>query len=1108
MIFEDPSKKRWKRTMLVFWAAAGISLVLTGVSIYSFFVYSPIPDLSKASTYKGTAFNKLIQEIEGQPSGKPKKAGREKADRREQLLIKEVKREKVLKPFTNSSFARAAFLIQDDPESVKDLKRHINELELVFPDWFSFNGKDAEINETVQADVMDYLKKHKAEVFATITNFDKESNRWAGEEVSSYIHGEQNRSRLCRLIANTLDKYGLKGVNIDFEALDSSSKDDYLDFLYELRSLLHKDGRYLTVDIPVNDEAYDYEAIGDIADFAVVMAYDEHYAGGESGPIAARDWFDDCIDTALQSLPPQKVIISLGQYGYDWDITSKAPAASLSFDEAMVLANEVGADIETDKEAVNSGFSYRDRNGDEHRVWFLDGVSLWNEIQALEEKGACGIALWRLGLEDPSIWSFYPPDKVKAFKPEDLSKVYTLDSINYDGTGEILRILAGPKEGKRSISLEGSHIDYASYDVLPTSYEVQRFGHNDRQDIALTFDDGPDPVYTPQILDVLKQYGVKATFFLVGDQAQKNIGLVEREVREGHILGNHTYYHPNVTKIPSTRLELELNAVQRLIESLTGKQTLIFRAPYDTDTSPSSDEQMAPLYTAGKMGYIVVGADIDSMDYDRPGTDKIVQNVVSQLESSNSNIIVMHDAGGNRTQTVAALKKLIPLLQSKGYNFVNVNDLMGVPESAIMPSISLKERLIVWSDRAWAFAKTWGWSLIVVLFFLSTLISVFRILFLGFFVQKTRRKGEISHGGKAFRPFVSVIVPAYNEEKVIEKTINALQKSRYDNFEILVVDDGSKDGTADIVRRLADGNGRLRLIQKANGGKASALNLGFGEARGEYVITIDADTIVLPDTIEHLTAPFEDGTVDAVCGNVKVGNINNIITGFQAVEYITTQNYDRRAFDSLNCISVVPGATGAWRKSKVIEAGGYSDITLTEDADLTLTMLEKGARIVYAPSARSVTEAPEGLRALFKQRFRWSYGTFQCLWKHRRSFFKGSLGRVALPNMLIFQIIFPVLSPIGDAVFLLSLFRGDMKAILAGYLLFLIMDFAASTIAFSIEGTPKKYLLFILIQRFFYRQFMYLVTFKSLIAAVKGGRHGWNKLQRNNSVNVKAAAVE
>ncbi|HEX7668266.1 MAG TPA: glycosyltransferase family 2 protein, partial [Polyangiaceae bacterium] len=317
-----------------------------------------------------------------------------------------------------------------------------------------------------------------------------------------------------------------------------------------------------------------------------------------------------------------------------------------------------------------------------------------------------------------------------------------------------------------------------------------------------------------------------------------------------------------------------------------------------------------------------------------------------------------------------------------------------------------------------------------------------------------------------------------------------------------VIDDGSTDETSEVVSALAAENPEIRLIRQTNGGKSAAANHGLETARGEIVVAVDADTLVTPDAIPKMIAHFGSRAVTAVCGNVEVGNVNGVITAFQAIEYVTSQNFDRRAFSALNCISVVPGALGAWRREDVINAGGYSDQTLTEDADLTLTILRRGGRVVYEPEAYGRTEAPETLNALLKQRFRWTYGTYQCLWKHRKAFFKGSLGWVGLPNMIVFQIVFPLLSPIGDVMMVLSVFRGDWRAFMAGYLAFLAMDVCGSLLAFTLDRKPLRYLPLLLIQRFSYRQIMYYVCFKAMIAAVRGARHGWRKLDRTGSVAV------
>jgi peptidoglycan-N-acetylglucosamine deacetylase len=375
--------------------------------------------------------------------------------------------------------------------------------------------------------------------------------------------------------------------------------------------------------------------------------------------------------------------------------------------------------------------------------------------------------------------------------------------------------------------------------------------------------------------------------------------------------------------------------------------------------------------------------------------------------------------------------------------------------------------------------------------------------------EPTIRKAFENHAGTraAFEPAVRVLIPAFNEAKVLSRTLDALMQSDYPYLRVSIIDDGSTDNTAAVAEWWSDLDARISLIQKLNGGKASALNAGMAAASEEYVITIDADTIILPHSVRRLIERFADPAVDAVCGNVQVGNVRNMLTAFQNVEYITSQNYDRRAFDSLNCISVVPGATGAWNRRKVLAVGGYSTQTLTEDADLTLTLLAAGGRIVYAPEAQSVTEAPETARTLFRQRFRWSFGTLQCLWKHRRQFGHGTLGNVALVNILLFQLIFPLLSPLGDAVMVMCLLRRSFGALAAGYLLFLLMDCVSSLIAFRLDRRSYHGAWVVLVQRFYYRQFMYVVTIAALLAALRGRRHGWNKLSRTGTVRMPKPSI-
>ena len=1100
MIFEDPTERRWKITLGVFIALVAVGLFIFGVALYGLFTNPALPSIQKKAEnhVAAVAVQTQIQ--------KQDVATKRPVMTRAPRPI-DIKKSSTFQPSPSETsvdmlaYARdrkmlaTGFFVQNDAASVTSFKLHKQHLDLVFPDWFTITTGACSVNEQIDPDMEKLLRDSDVKIVPRISNV--LNGEWKTVEMQKILHNAEMRSCVAGVLADFADKNSVPGLNLDIEALDPADSEVYLEFVQELVTKLHAKNKFLTVDVPVSNTVFDKEYLGKIADAVVLMAYDEHFAGGEPGPIASQDWFTNAVEESAKQISPSKLLIALGNYGYDWDTQTAAVANSLTFNESMALARDVDAQPELSKQTRNMTFTYADTQNHSHQVWFLNAVTVWNEEVVLKKQNILGFSLWRLGSEDPTIWHILNRTDVTS---DVLATSKSLTSIDYKSEGELLKIDESPTDGTVSLTKDDDGtIDYAQYSTLPTGYLLERVGNPIAdKTLILTFDDGPDPVWTPQIFDVLKKNHTPATFFVVGDQAQKNPEILEDMHNDGFTIGNHTYLHPDLSTISDSRLRLEINSTQRVIESAFGSQTMLFRAPYDTDSSPSTAEQLNPLKTVSQLGYIIAGANIDSNDWKREGVDKIVNTVLAQVQNKNNHVIVMHDAGGDRSETVKALAILIPKLQAAGYIFAPLQQAAGLT-SPVNPPLGQREWLIVQMTTIVSAIRRWGWFIIVWLFFLTTAISILRILFLGGFVIHSAKKG--SKYKKGITPaFVSVIVPAYNEEKTIAKTIDSILSSTYQTFEILVVDDGSTDATASVVESYAKNDKRIHLLSKPNGGKSSALNLGFEKAKSEIIVTIDADTMFFPNTLLELVKPFGDASVDAVCGNVEVGNVHNLLTGFQALEYITTQNFDRRAFESLNCISVVPGAAGAWRRDKVLSLGGYTNDTLTEDADMTLRLLRAGGKIVYPPEAKAITEAPETIAALAKQRFRWSYGTFQCLEKHKDAFFHGPLGWIALPNMFLFQIVFPVLSPLGDLVFLLSIIRGDMKAIAAGYILFLLMDVCGSLLAFTLERRPKKLMWLILIQRFFYRQFMYVITYQSIIAMLRGRHHGWNKLARTGSV--------
>jgi cellulose synthase/poly-beta-1,6-N-acetylglucosamine synthase-like glycosyltransferase len=522
------------------------------------------------------------------------------------------------------------------------------------------------------------------------------------------------------------------------------------------------------------------------------------------------------------------------------------------------------------------------------------------------------------------------------------------------------------------------------------------------------------------------------------------------------------------------------------------------------------------------MGYVMVGVRIDPNDWELPvSADDIVKRTIERAADTNpetrGQVILLHDSGGDRSATIEALPQIIHQLKARGFRFVPVSDLGGWTRDQVMPVIPPSERVFTRADAVtFFFLSTSGWILQWV-FLIGILLGLGRLLFVGSlaFAQWLRsRRRERLHSGSDYSPFVSVIVPAYNEELVIANTINSLITSDYANFEILVIDDGSKDGTSRVVAEQFGNDKRVRLFTVANAGKAQALNTGLRHCKGEIIIALDADTLFAKQTIGALAHRFYDPVIGAIAGNAKVGNRVNIVTRWQALEYITSQNMDRRAFASLNCITVVPGAVGAWRRALLQEVGGFPGDTLAEDQDLTLAIRRLGYKIGYEETAIAWTEAPDRLRTLARQRFRWAYGTLQCMWKHLDALFRpryGTLGFIAMPNVWIFQILFALISPVMDLmliyVLVSSLFdrlqqptgysSTNLQQVLFYYALFLAIDWISACFAFFLERKERWRLLWwLFLQRFCYRQVMYYVMIKSVAMAIRGPVVGWGKLER------------
>jgi cellulose synthase/poly-beta-1,6-N-acetylglucosamine synthase-like glycosyltransferase/peptidoglycan/xylan/chitin deacetylase (PgdA/CDA1 family)/spore germination protein YaaH len=1018
-----------------------------------------------------------------------------------------------------------AFYPNWQSQSLPELKQVLPKLDWVVPTWMNLNEPDLSLKAVFDPRMAAYVRATRPGVAILPTVQNASMGKWDGPGLAALLADVKRRVALEKNIEAFLATHKLQGVVVDFEEVPNGADGDLATFLRELEAQLAPQGRLVAVASPFDDETWPYATFGKIVDYTLLMAYDEHDQSDEPGSIAGQSWYESTLDRRMKVLAPDRTIIAIGSYAYDWN---GGPADALSFEDAMVAAEDSKSTIDFDDATNNPHFSYMEDGTIRHDIWFLDGATAFNEIHAADVYQPAGYALWRLGTEDPSVWTVLGrPYGTPA--PQGLRDIPISDDIDFEGQGEILRVDANPATGARKLDIDAQtgDIDDETYTRLPTTFVIRQFGAAPKE-IALTFDDGPDAQWTPQILDVLKAKHVPATFFIIGGNAEANPGIVQRILAEGNELGNHTYTHPNLADTPAQVVELELNATQRLVQALTGRSLTLFRPPYLGDAEPTDTDEIVPVEIAQNMGYLTIGEHVDPVDWELPGVNQIVRRVDDQVHRATpdmpANIVLFHDAGGDRSQTVAALPIVIDRLRAEGYRFVLVSDLAGLTRDQAMPRLG--STLTLYMDRLVFLSLHAAGNALYVCFLVAIWLGILRLFVLGGLSAVNRwrnaaREQASPDGSQSM--FVSVVIPAYNEARVIASTIRTILSGDYANLDVIVVDDGSQDGTADIVRAEFGHEARVRVIRIANAGKANALNVGLAEARGEIIVALDADTQFATDTISRLVRWFVDPAIGAVAGNAKVGNRVNMITRWQALEYIVAQNLERRALAALGTLTVVPGAIGAWRKSALLAVGGYPTDTIAEDQDLTIHLQAKGYRVRFDSTALAWTEAPNSFSGLARQRFRWAYGTLQCLWKYRGLTFNpryGALGMVALPQVWLFQILLTALAPLADLLLVWQLigqgiaylqhgseFTND-NLIIVGiyYAVFMVVDITAAVIGFLMEKREDWSLLWwLMLQRFGYRQLMYYVVVRSIWTALKGPFVGWGKLERTGMVNAGRA---
>jgi peptidoglycan-N-acetylglucosamine deacetylase len=1165
-IFYDPERKRWKRLRRILDTTAVVSTLVVAGFIFNVLRGQHLPELLlpiPRHNYRALPDTSTLRNAKNQ------RPARRKTARKPSQI-----------PLNTGEGLRAAYYVQDDAASYSSLKEHVQQIDLLFPQWLHvdspqgtlmmMSGDNLRELPIIQGNIVhdpDYVNKVKqviqkahtdTEIFPALNNFNPHTQDW-DTGVGDVLQDPAKSASFLRQIMRFLAAYpAYRGLSLDIESIPDEDDAAYLNFIQALYSQMHARNLTLYVNVAVATGDSDLKTIAANSDGIVLMNYDEHQTTSDPGPVASQTWFIGNLARVLKVVPKEKLICGVGSYGYDWALSIPDPkdrrhpkpkvvsTDPLSVSDAWGRASDADADLDLDYDTLNPHYEYIDEDANErHVVWFLDAVSLLDEMRAARQLGLQTFALWRLGEEDSSLWNIWdrPSD---PSSPQALGSVEPGHDVDTGGEGDILRITGLPQIGKRTVEVDTDEPDPRKklivdehMDVYPHTYTIEQYGYHPNE-VALTFDDSPDPKWTPKILDVLKAKNVKAAFMAIGSEAADNIGLLQRIVREGHEIGNHTWTHPDISEISPRQVELEITLTERLFESKLGVQPLYFRPPYDIDEEPDTDDEAEPAWRIQQMGYIIIGSKIDTDDWDehpRKTTSEIIQSVFSQLDTMKvkpqfrGSIILMHDGGGDRSATVAALGPLIDALRARGYTIVPVSALMGKTTAQVMPPLTFWQRVRTIPDSIAFSAVDIIGNFIFMVFFVGDVLMSARLIIVGLFAIIDRLRRPYRPASPGFCPRVAVLIPAYNEESVIVRTIRSVLNSDYKNLRVIVIDDGSLDRTAEVAaaayaQEIAAG--RVQVLTKRNEGKAAALNYALDRIHEEIYVGIDADTVIAPDAISKLVPHFEDPAIGAIAGNAKVGNRVNLWTRWQALEYITSQNFERRALNLFHVITVVPGAIGAWRTAPVKAAGGYPVNTVAEDADLTMSLLEQGWKVDYEDRALAFTEAPIDAKGLMRQRFRWSFGTLQAVWKHRAAFVRNkAMGLFALPNILVFQMLLPLVSPFIDIMFVAGIVNflvdrhyhpeaasaASFEKLLAYFGAFLLIDFITSSVAFSLErrhpaNKGDGWLLFhIWLQRFAYRQVFSVVLFKTLKRAIDGKPFNWDKIARTAKMSKRTEAL-
>ena len=530
-VFFDLGGKRWPRTRRLV-ALAGLLLFLGTVFFVQSLVTAPplvlplklkkLKEQLKALQKQGPAATNT-EEANAQAIKKfyHTGAGKQRLEAVQNQLAAPKAR-----PAKASNQIRLAFTVSWDPNSYDSLVSHADKITHVCPEWFTLTASDGSFSGENDVQLLQFMAANRHLVLLPLmTNVSGETR--VPEAVENLAHGPADaQNRFIDNLKQSLTDIHAGGVLIDWENLDPAYQEDLSKFLTKVAFALHDAGLQLWLQVLVGEErqAYDINTLGDVVDFFVASLHDQVSESDPPGAVAGQDWFESWLAAIASYDDQEQWVIAIGTYGYDWP-KDNAPnsrsgwkrADTISFADAMSRAAYAGeGHTEDGAPEYNPSFDYT-LEGVSHEVWFLDAPSFLNEARAARAKGFNGLAISRLGTEDPQLWTAMDLIGTPQLSKNDLASLQTLKTgkaITNIGEGEIITADISPEDGHRLVNVdEKSGLLTTTYDKFPEYPTLYHQGAGGDHQVAITFDDGPDPTWTPKILDILKQKKAPAAFF-------------------------------------------------------------------------------------------------------------------------------------------------------------------------------------------------------------------------------------------------------------------------------------------------------------------------------------------------------------------------------------------------------------------------------------------------------------------------------------------------------------------------------------------------------------------------------------------------------------------